>query len=49
MKEKRLRDRNTETADSLQKRLNTAKAELEYGLYSHGALVGCLRNVCWPD
>jgi guanylate kinase len=35
MKEKRLRDRNTETAESLQKRLDTAKAELEYGLYFH--------------
>lgn len=30
--EKRLRNRNTETEESLQKRLNTAKIELEYGL-----------------
>lgn len=30
--EKRLRGRNTETEESLQKRLNTAKIELEYGL-----------------
>jgi len=29
--EKRLRDRGTETEDSLKKRLDTAKAELEYG------------------
>jgi len=29
--EKRLRDRNTETEESLQKRLGAAKAELEYG------------------
>lgn len=29
--EKRLRDRNTETEESLQKRLNTAKIEMEYG------------------
>lgn len=29
--EKRLRDRNTETEESLQKRLNTAKSELAYG------------------
>lgn len=29
--EQRLRKRNTETEDSLQKRLNTARAELEYG------------------
>lgn len=29
--EKRLRARNTETEESLQKRLNTAKIELEYG------------------
>lgn len=30
--EKRLRGRNTESEESLQKRLNTAKLELEYGL-----------------
>lgn len=30
--EKRLRGRNTETEESLNKRLNTAKKELEYGL-----------------
>ena len=30
--ERRLRGRNTETEESLQKRLNTAKKELEYGL-----------------
>lgn len=30
--EKRLRGRNTESEESLQKRLNTAKKELEYGL-----------------
>lgn len=30
--EKRLRSRNTESEASLQKRLNTAKQELEYGL-----------------
>jgi guanylate kinase len=30
--EMRLRKRNTETEESLQKRLNTAKKELEYGL-----------------
>jgi guanylate kinase len=30
--EQRLRNRNTETEESLQKRLNTAKIELEYGL-----------------
>lgn len=30
--EKRLRGRNTETEESLQKRLNTARKELEYGL-----------------
>ncbi|CAO1438323.1 unnamed protein product [Diamesa hyperborea] len=29
--EQRLRKRNTETEDSLQKRLNTARAELDYG------------------
>jgi len=29
--EKRLRDRKTETEESLQQRLNTAKIELEYG------------------
>jgi guanylate kinase len=29
--EQRLRDRNTETEESLQKRLSAAKAELEYG------------------
>lgn len=29
--EQRLRKRNTETEDSLQKRLNTARVELEYG------------------
>jgi guanylate kinase len=29
--EKRLRKRNTETEESLQKRLNTAKKEIEYG------------------
>ena len=29
--EQRLRKRNTETEDSLQKRLNTARIELEYG------------------
>lgn len=29
--EQRLRKRNTETEESLQKRLNTARAELEYG------------------
>ncbi|KAK2146965.1 hypothetical protein LSH36_576g01002 [Paralvinella palmiformis] len=37
--EKRLRDRGTETEDSLKKRLDTAKAELEYadqkGSYDH--------------
>lgn len=32
--ERRLRGRNTETEESLQKRLNTAKKELEYGLQS---------------
>lgn len=30
--ERRLRERETETEESLQKRLNTAKVELEYGL-----------------
>lgn len=30
--EQRLRKRNTETEESLQKRLNTAKIELAYGL-----------------
>lgn len=30
--ERRLRGRNTETEESLQKRLNTAKIEMEYGL-----------------
>jgi guanylate kinase len=30
--ERRLRARNTETEESLQKRLNTARKELEYGL-----------------
>lgn len=30
--EHRLRKRNTETEESLQKRLNTAKIELDYGL-----------------
>lgn len=30
--ESRLRNRNTESEESLQKRLNTAKIELEYGL-----------------
>lgn len=29
--ERRLRGRNTETEESLQKRLNTAKVEMEYG------------------
>lgn len=29
--ENRLRNRKTETEDSLQKRLNTAKIEMEYG------------------
>lgn len=29
--ERRLRGRNTETEESLQKRLNTAKIEIEYG------------------
>lgn len=29
--ERRLRGRNTETEESLQKRLNTAKIEMEYG------------------
>lgn len=31
--EQRLRKRNTETEDSLQKRLNTARVELEYGRF----------------
>lgn len=31
--EKRLRNRKTETEESLQKRLNTAKIEMEYGNY----------------
>lgn len=31
--ERRLRGRNTETEESLQKRLNTAKTEMEYGKY----------------
>lgn len=30
--ENRLRNRKTETEDSLQKRLNTAKTEMEYGI-----------------
>lgn len=31
--EQRLRKRNTETEDSLKRRLSIAKAELEYGMY----------------
>jgi guanylate kinase len=31
MQEQRLKDRNTETPESLRKRLDVAKAELEYG------------------
>lgn len=30
--EKRLRDRNTETEESLQRRLDTARNELKYGM-----------------
>lgn len=30
--ERRLKERNTETEDSLKKRLDTAKSEIEYGL-----------------
>jgi guanylate kinase len=33
--EKRLRGRNTESEESLQKRLLTAKAEMEYGILQY--------------
>lgn len=32
--EKRLRNRNTESEESLQKRLDTAKSEMDYGKFS---------------
>lgn len=31
--ERRLKGRNTETEESLKKRLDTAKSEIEYGIY----------------
>lgn len=33
--EKRLRNRKTETEDTIQRRLNIAKADLEYGMTIH--------------
>ena len=39
--EQRLRDRNTETEESLKRRLSIAKEELDYGkwIYSYGKLI----------
>ena len=50
--EQRLRKRNTETEDSLQKRLNTARTELEYGGFQNNVkipqeITNCILFICF--
>ena len=40
--EQRLRSRSTETEESLQKRLQIAKVEMEYGISNENLFISCL-------